>query len=96
MYLAGESAGPEIANPAVTRDETSLSSKLNLCVVGMSTGCGKRKRLCVALVKYKMLPKNLQPCETSAMPVMTHTELNMWPSMSLQTMTEYTGMEWDS
>ena len=78
------------------RDETSLSSKLNLCVVAMNVGCGRRKRLCVALEKYKILPKDLKPCEASAMPVVTHTELNTWPSMSLQTMREYTGMEWAS
>lgn len=88
----GEGAGPEVAKPAVTRDATSFSSKLNLCVIG----CGRRKRLCVALENYKMLSKHLQPCEASAMPVVTYTELNIWPSMSPQTMREYTRMEWDS
>lgn len=43
--LAGESAGPETANPAVRRDATSLSNN-RICVVGMRVGCGRRKALC--------------------------------------------------
>jgi len=77
-YLAGESAGPETAKPAVTRAATSLSSKLNLCVAG-SVGGGRSFELHWAN-KYKMLPKRLQPCEASAMPVVTYAELNMWPA----------------
>lgn len=58
----------------------------------MDVGCGRRKRLCVTVEKYKMLPKRLQPCDASAMPVVTHTELNTWPSISLQTQRDGVGL----
>lgn len=43
--LAGESAGPETAKPAVRRDATSLSNN-RVCVMGMRGGCGRRKAVC--------------------------------------------------